>query len=296
MKLPLPTGKSNPGSFLPQDYVTRKTEQRTGFLSLVLFSVVMFCVCSAFLMTNRRWKDIRTQQAVIDTQYASEAKKIDQLKTLEEQRKSMMEKAEVVAALLEKVPRSVLLAELVQNLPKGVSLTDVNLKSKRIEEKQAPIAQGTGQIQKVGTISGNGKTGTAPAAMKSKDPKAAPEKPKVTAPKFEFTLSVEGVATANNEIADYISALKQSELLESLDLQFIDESMVDEVSLRKFKLEAKLRQDVDVRHIQALLARQDKAEQKEQKKNDTFIPAGGKEPEKLSTAPTAPAPAEPGSK
>jgi Tfp pilus assembly protein PilN len=294
MKLPFPS-KSTPGSFLPQDYVTRKTEQRAGFLSLALFSVVMFGVCGAFLVTNRRWKDIRTQQAVIDTQYATEAKKIDQLKTLEDQRKAMMEKAEVVAALLEKVPRSVLLAEMVQNLPKGVSLTDVTLKSKRVEEKQAPVAQGTGQIQKVGTISGDGKTGSKPSAMKTKEPKAAPEKPKVTAPKFEFTLTIEGVATENNEIADYLSSLKQSELLESLDLQFIDESMVDEVSLRKFKMEAKLRQDVDVRHIQALLAGQDKTEQKAK---EQILPGGGgsKEPEKLSTAPTAPAPAESGSK
>lgn len=295
MKLPFPNAKSSQGSFLPQDYVTRKTEQRAGFLSLALFSIVMFGVCGAFLVTNRRWKDIRVQQHVIDAQYEAEAKKIDQLKVLEDQRKAMMEKAEVVAALLEKVPRSVLLAELVQNLPKGVSLTDVNLKSKRIEEKAAPVAQGTGQIQKVGTITGDGKTGSQQSAMKTKDGKPVDVKPKVVAPKFEFTLTIEGVATDNNEIADYLSSLKQSELLASLDLNFIDESMVDEVSLRKFKMEAKLRQDVDVRHIQALLAGQDK---KEQKVKDEILPggSGSKAPEKLSTAPTTPAPSEPSSK
>lgn len=294
MKLPFPSGKTPQGSFLPQDYVTRKTEQRAGFLSLALFSIVMFGVCGAFLVTNRRWKDIKSQQAVIDTQYATEAKKIDQLKTLEAQRKAMMEKAEVVAALLEKVPRSVLLAELVQNLPKGVSLTDVQLKSKRIEEKLAPVSN-TGQIQKVGTISGDGKTASQQSQMKAKDPKAPDEKAKVLPPKFEFTLVIEGVATENNEIADYLTSLKQSELLDSLDLQFIDESMVDSVSLRKFKMEAKLRQDVDVRHIQALLAGQDK---KDQKAKEEVLPAGGGSysAEKLSNAPTAVGPSESGAK
>lgn len=261
MKFSIPgvnAGKAQGGSFLPEDYVARKNAQRAGFLTLSLFSIVMFGVVGAFLVTNRRWNDIRAEQKVINTQYEAEAKKIEQLKTLETQRAQMMEKAEVVAALLEKVPRSVLLAEVVTNLPKGVSLTSLELKSKRIEDKSAPVE--AGKVQKVGTLSGGGTTGGAakgkPAgsktsAMKPKDAKTA-EPARVLPPRFEFTLLLEGVSTQNTDIADYLTALKASELLESVDLQSIQETMVENAMLRQFKMEARLSQKVNIKDIEGL--------------------------------------------
>src|SRR6185436_1057254 len=118
-------------SFLPQDYVARKAEMRANLICLGLFGVVMFCVVAAFFVTNRQWLQVRRNQQAITTQYTQEAIKIEQLKQLEKQKNEMMEKAEITTALIEHVPRSILLAELITRMPDDITLLELTLVSKR---------------------------------------------------------------------------------------------------------------------------------------------------------------------
>src|SRR5215813_10519693 len=104
-------------SFLPEDYLLRKKERRSNMISLSLFCIVMFGVIAAFFVTSRQWNDVKTRQAKINTEYTAESKKIDQLNVLEAQKREMMEKAEITAALIERVPRSILLAEIINRMP-----------------------------------------------------------------------------------------------------------------------------------------------------------------------------------
>lgn len=226
----------NAGGFLPEDYVEKKTSQRSGLIGLFLFTVVMLGVLAAFLVTNRRWESIRQQQAEIQTSRDQEALKIEQLRTLEAQRKQMLDKAEIVSALVERAPRSLLLAELTTRLPENVTLSEVNLKSKRIEA--APVAAPTqaGQVQKVASIAPGGNPGT---------PGQPPAPPKPQAPKFEYSVVIVGIASENNDIADYLSALKNSALLKGVDLQYIQELSVEKIDMRQFEIRALLNADAD---------------------------------------------------
>ncbi len=98
-------------SFLPDDYLDQKAERRTNLISLVLFAVVMLGVFLAFLVTNQKWSDVKNHQERINAHYQEAAQQITELVELEEQKSEMLLRAEIAAALVERVPRSVLLAE-----------------------------------------------------------------------------------------------------------------------------------------------------------------------------------------
>lgn len=238
---PFKINPSGGGSFLPEDYVHRKAEVRMNFLGLGLFAVVMLGVVGAFFVTNRRWASIREQERVIGVQYEQEAQKIDQLKKLEAQRTQMMEKAEITTALIERVPRSVLMAQLITTMPKDITLIELSLKSKRLET--APKEAETAKTRKpvVKTL----------AKDKAKGGKAEKEeeKPKIRPPKFEYTLTIIGVARMNNDIADYLAKLKASTLLDRVDLQYIREASMNDLTMRRFEIQAMIRPEADARHL-----------------------------------------------
>lgn len=236
--------RKDSASFLPSDYVANKAEMRANLLCLGLFGVVMFCVIAAFFVTNRQWLQVRREQDSITVQYTKEAAKIEQLKTLETQKTEMLEKAEITTALIEKVPRSRLMTELVNRMPKDVTLLEFGLVSKRIKDPVAVPEKGP-QIKSLAPAGAARKPG-APAT--AKDAKAPPaEKPQ--APRFEYTIRLTGVAKVNGSIADYITALKSCSFLENVDLKYIKETTVDKLELRKFEIEAGIKKDADARDI-----------------------------------------------
>ncbi|MBL9031465.1 MAG: PilN domain-containing protein [Phycisphaerae bacterium] len=235
------------GSFLPSDYVNRKAEMRANLICLGLFGVVMFAVVSAFFVTNRQWLQVRSAQKSITVQYTQEAAKIEQLKRLEQQKSEMMTKAEVTTALIEKVPRSILLAELITRMPADLTLLELQLVSKRI--KEAPAGKpGAGPAGGSGIKNLSGRPAGAQAGKAG--PEAKPEDAeKVTPPKFDFTLRLQGVGRSNQNIADYLQSLKQCTLLETVDLKYIKETTIDKMDLRKFEIEITLKKDADARGI-----------------------------------------------
>ena len=236
-------------SFLPQDYVARKAEMRANLICLGLFGVVMFCVVAAFFVTNRQWLQVRKNQQAITTQYTQEALKIEQLKQLEKQKFEMMEKAEITTALIERVPRSILLAELITRMPDDITLLELSLISKRIKDAPAPAPVGAPKSgPQIKTLASVSKPGV-PAAGGA-EPKDAPAK--IAPPRFEYTLRMIGVARVNNNIADYIQSLKDCQLLENPDLKYIKETTIEKMDLRKFEIEAAIRKDADARGIEPI--------------------------------------------
>ena len=226
----------SPGGFLPEDYLHSRAEKRAGLLTLVLFGVVMFGVAAAFFVTNRQWIDVRNEQEAINAEYTREAQKIEQLKALEQQKAEMLAKAEVTTALIERIPRSILTAELVTRMPENITLLSMELKSKRVMQRPTQPTQPT---PSTGTLTGGGQR-TQPT----------PQEPRISAPKYEYSLTVTGVSQVNNDIADYLASLKNSPLLEGVDLNYIKPTRISDIELRKFELIARLRPDADARSVE----------------------------------------------
>jgi Tfp pilus assembly protein PilN len=233
------------GSFLPEDYVARKAETRANFIAVFLFSVVMFLTVSAFFVTHRRWTTIRAEQVAINDEYTQEKQKIEQLEALDKERSRMLAKAEVTTALLEKIPRSVLMAALTTEIPSNITIEELELTSKRIDpnkefrpadEKPKPPAPKT-----LGPKNKNAAAKPAPAKEEAK--------PEVKAPRFESTIKIGGLSTVYNDITDYAAILQASPLLEKIELVFIKEAKVDEREMHKFEITAQLRANADARAL-----------------------------------------------
>ncbi|HRJ50463.1 MAG: PilN domain-containing protein [Phycisphaeraceae bacterium] len=232
------------GSFLPEEYVARRAELRAGVLGIVLFGVVMTLVIGAFLVTNQRWRSVRAEAAAVHAEYEDQKLKIQQLEALERDREVMLEKAEIVSALVEKTPRSLLMSELVSRMPPGMTMLDFRLEGKRVEApKPEPAKTATGP-RKVGTLSGSkspvvkGKPGGAkPGAV----PEAPPPREKILPPRFDHKISITGVTAVNAEVTDYLTRLNECPLLQNVDLIYIREAKIDGVFLRRFEITANLR-------------------------------------------------------
>lgn len=229
------------GSFLPEDYLQRKAERRGLFISMFLFVVVAMGVVGAFFVTHRRWNDVKKEQERINSEYAAETIKIDQLKVHEKAAADVKEKAEVAVAIKEKVPRSILLAELINRMPEQLTLTDFTLKGKRYVEAPKPVAAASNKSN----LSSRGQS--APSK-----PATPAEPPKPSAPRFEFTLSINGYAASDSEIADYVTSLHSCPLLDKVEMVSATEITVDEVQLRKFNIEAQIKRTADARMITPL--------------------------------------------
>jgi Tfp pilus assembly protein PilN len=229
-------------SFLPEDYLRQKHERRGNLISLALFCVVMFGVTGAFFVTNRQWSSVKARQREINLLYSQEAKKIEQLKVLEAQKTEMLAKAEITAALIERVPRSILLAELINRMPEQLTLTDLELDGQRI--KEAPTVAARAARPKARSLAGKG-------GAKGK-PEPEPEAPKPVAPKYDFKITLVGLAADDSFVADYQTALKDCPLLDNVDLLSTVAVKIDETVRRKFKIEATIRPSADARNIEPL--------------------------------------------
>lgn len=239
-------------SFLPEDYLRRKSEFRAIVLSFALFCVVVLGIVGAFFVTYRQRATVASRQEEINRAYAIENAKIEELKKLEAQKQEMIEKAEITTALIEKAPRSILLAELINRMPKELTLTELALKSKRLDAKPSKMDKlgSKPPAPKVRSLAGN-KSGSKGAKGGAAAP-TPPAAPKPMPPRYDFRLEILGLAATDQEIADYHTALKQCPLLENVEIVFSGDVKIDDLNMRKFRIETGIRGTVDARNIEPL--------------------------------------------
>ena len=245
MASPKNPNQPSQSTFLPTDYVKGKTQTRANVLALILFGAVIIGVVGAFFLNNTRLQSVMSREQDVDEQTRTAAEHLDQLKALREQREGMIESAELVTALIERVPRSVLLAELVRDMPEDLVLTEVQLTGERLKAPPKPRADTAG-----------GKTKRPSARSISKKVSVskkgeAEEETKVLPPRFKHRVVLTGLASLNNDVADYLARLKQSPLFGAVELQYITETKVEDVDLRKFQISMNLLGNADVRQVEA---------------------------------------------
>lgn len=247
------TKKSYGASFLPNDYVQRKAEGRSGVLMIGLTSIVMFGIAAAFFVTNRQWATVKSLQLEINKQYAQEAQKIEQLKSLETQKSEMLDKADVTVSLIERVPRSILLAEMINRMPTDLTLTDFGLTSSKINDPKPDKKDAKPQPRSLAgkpTATKGGKAAAGKAKGKAADDKPEPEKPKAV--RYQYTIAITGLSRTDQQVADYTAALQQCALLEKVEFKSSSDVNIDKLTLRKFRIEAVIRSTADAREIEPL--------------------------------------------
>lgn len=211
-------------SFLPDDYLARKLQHRTNVICAMLFLVVMVAIGLAFYITERSNREVEARHASKLREYTEEAKRIQQAEKMKEKQRRMAQQAELAASLLEKVPRSFILAELTNSMPPGMSLLDFQLESRK-KVAPAPAA-------------------ATPAPRKGKKGAAQPEPSQPR--QYDVNLKVTGVADTDVQVAQFISRLNGSRLLRDVNLVISDQFAREGQELRRFTIEMTLDPAADV--------------------------------------------------
>ncbi len=226
-------------SFLPEDYLAQKAERRTNLICLTLFVVVMIAVFGAFLVTNRQWTHVKRSQEAVNGRYREAAQQIQGLTKLENQREQMLEKAQLAAALVERVPRSILLAELINRMPDRMTLTNFELQSKQIRTAR-PAARNRRPALRASV-----RRARTRQQAKAETPKAKP-------PRYQVKLTMTGIAPTDLEVSHFMSELNRYSLLSSVTLEYSKENEADGRVMREFKIHMELDPSADVRTVDAL--------------------------------------------
>jgi len=226
VSLLLPSSKqaSANASFLPADYVIRKAEVRNNIIVLSLFALILAAVGMAFVYNTKQKMNLASEYRALKDQCENESKKIEQLKRLQEARATMLEKAEITGALVEKLPRWAVLGEVAYRLGETMKFERVEMKGTRVAGASpalpAPVV----------------KSLTADAAAKQKATSTGAK-----APSFTYDLTIAGTAEENNHVADFLASLKRSPALRDVELQYIKETRLGEETYRSFEIVARLR-------------------------------------------------------
>ena len=223
-------GAPNELSFLPDDYLERKARRRTNAICAVLFCVVISAIGAAFTVTEKSMREIEQQYAAVQQQYADAAKRIEQVQQMQEKQRTMAHQAELTASLLEKVPRSFILAEITNGMPGGVSLLDFQLEARVITNPAAAAPKTAFEVRKAEV---SGAPGAAPVSAQPR--------------MYNVNMRTTGVALTDVQVAQFIAKLNRSTLLRDVNLLFTEEHTPvardgsrDGQKLRKFQIEMTL--------------------------------------------------------
>jgi Tfp pilus assembly protein PilN len=220
-------------SFLPDDYLERKASRRANLVCGTLSLLVIGAIGSAFYLKERSMRDINARAAEVDKDYATAAARIEQVQTLHSRQRQIVQHAELAAALVERIPRSNILAEFTNCMPPGASLLELTMDS-RPRVTAAPT--GTAFEMKKRELEARQKAAT-----------SAPE-----TPKLDVYLKITGIAENDVQVSDFISKLNQSRLFRDVNLVVSEMYMQDKVAdLRRFQIEMMLNPDAEVREVAA---------------------------------------------
>ncbi len=189
-------------SFLPDDYLENKARRRSNFICGGLFVITAVMITVAFLTSERSLKDVEQQHAKVDKQFSDAARKIEQLQQMQTKQRTMAHEAELTATLLEKVPRSVLLAKVTNCLPGGVSLEDLSLESHVHQADKNTSPQTAFDIKK--------------AAQAAQAKSGAPDQ--AQAKVYDVGLKVTGLAPTDLQVAELIRNLNSDGLFKDVNL------------------------------------------------------------------------------
>ena len=202
---------SNPNqlSFLPDDYLERKARRRANILCGVLAVVVLGIIVSAFQYMEKITKAVQVKYDAVEKQYTDAARRIEKVNQMRAQQQQVVRRAELAASLVEKVPRSNILAEFTNSLPPGLSLTSLTMDSKE-RASAAPPAM-TAFEQKRAAL--EGRTVSAPVAPKT----------------YDVYIKLEGIANTDLQVGDFMKKLNNSTIFKDVNLIYT-ESFTDSKS------------------------------------------------------------------
>ena len=208
-------------SFLPDDYLERKARRRANALCAGLSVVVMGAIATAFYLTERSMSAVEARAAQVNAEFTSAARSIEQVNKMKAQQRKIVHQAELAASLVERVPRSNLLAEFTNSLPQGTSLLDLTLESRTNVAAAAPADPRLARKK----------------AQQAAAAGVAPSAPQLEPVKYDVHLKLTGIADSDVQVAQFMGKLNASKLVTDVNLVVTDVFKQADREMRRFQIE-----------------------------------------------------------
>jgi len=211
-------------NFLPGDHVEKRGRRQANLICLGLAAIAALVLGSISTICMARAAGVAGLRKLIDQQYHKAGQQINQLKELEQRKEGLLHKVELSADLLERVPRSHILARVTKALPPRTSIQIFAMSVEEVEivRETPPEGENTEKGQSAGKAAKPGG-------------KTKGRVPKVKVQRTRFALT--GLAPTDLEVAELISRLDTDPIFEGVNLQFSEEfPYAEDVQMRRFKL------------------------------------------------------------
>jgi Tfp pilus assembly protein PilN len=213
-------------NFLPEDYLVRKAQYRTNVICATLFIFMISGIAIAFTIAERAMRGAEQRHASVERQYTDAAKRIQLMQTMRQKQLVLARQAELSASLIDRVPRSYMLAEITNLLPQGVYLTDLDMEMRK--KSSTPVLK-TAFEKKTTKV--------------KKEPTAKLPPPPDP---YDTVVRIGGVAETDAQVAKVISAVKDSKIFRDVNLLISTQMDRTETNaLRRFTLEMTLNPTAD---------------------------------------------------
>ena len=205
-------------NFVPQDYIKRKRARKANLLCAILAATVVVAMSMALLVVGSGSGEMADLEKSMNQRLAEAASDIARWKMLQDSRRALLERAEQTAQLMNPLPHSRVIAEVVQAVPPTAALTELHMMDQKVKvvEAAAPAKKAAGRRKK--------------AAQVVKE-------------KTETRLRLIGVAPTDVEVARTIAALSSSPLLEKVELAYSEDTSTGGQMVRRFEVNLLLRGD-----------------------------------------------------
>jgi Tfp pilus assembly protein PilN len=217
-------------SFLPEDFLERKLHRRTAWAGAALIAGATVTMGFLTLRANAAVRVAERSHAQIQRAYDDAAVRFAKLRDEQDGHRKVIHQATLAATLIERIPPSIILAELTNRLPDGASLMDVTLESR--PRPEAPAASATIYDAKKAALE----------ARRKADAVALPENSSL-----ETAVRISGLADTDVEVAHYLSELSRAPLFQDVSLLISEAHTVPGKSgktLRRFQIQMTVNPDV----------------------------------------------------
>jgi len=210
-------------SFLPEDYLDRKIARRTNLICITLFIVMFGAISAAFFVQGRQQSSVALERTRVNEQFSERAQQLRQIEMLQDRKQAMIGKAKIVQQLVERVPRSIILAEMINHMPGTLSLLEFNLETKIVTPGARP------------------RTAIERDRLQRSDAESEEE---VTIAPREILIEVVGVAPNVTDVSTFIENLSNHPLFVGVGLEYIESHEIEGVEMERFRVVMKLNMDL----------------------------------------------------
>ncbi len=215
-------------NLLPEDYLQRRCQKRSNVMCIALFVIIMVGIGAATLVSGGMDRRMCQERDSVNAAYADARTELARLKNLQDQKRRTVARAKSTSELIERVPRSYVLAVLTNALPENAALSQIGLRPSRrkvlVQTPKVTKFEGATAVQTQTMIE-----------------------------QRVVIVEVTGIAATDVEVAQFMNRLLHDPLLDTVELGYSQEVTIPratpkgvDIQARQFRITMEIKPGIDV--------------------------------------------------